>query len=108
MDEAGIAIIDHRFDLDRCGARYQPHQLLARLHHAADRVHGQVLDIAIDRGGERGEVGARLSLGQLALRLGRVARCLGEILAPVANELGGDAVPLGGVSPNPRNCALSF
>ena len=48
-----------------------------------------------DRGGEDGEVGALLHLGELALRLGRVARGLGQILALVADELGGDAVALG-------------
>jgi hypothetical protein len=45
-DEADVAVLDRRRDLERARGRHDAHQRLARLDHAADRVHRQLGDPA--------------------------------------------------------------
>src|SRR5215510_2802850 len=91
-----------RLDGEPVGFRHDQHERLARLHHAADRVHGQLVHDAVLRGADvdahelvLGGNPALHQLGDLALDL---AQLLGHLAAEILIDLEDLQLDLGGLA----------
>ena len=92
MHEADIAVRDHRLDLEPAVLRNDDGEHLRRHHHAADRVHAELLHHAVDRRREELQLGPALGLDDVPAERGDLLIGLGEIVEQGAAALGRDPV----------------
>ena len=92
MHEADIAVRDHRLDLEPAVLRNDDGEHLRRHHHAADRVHAELLHHAVDRRREELQLGPALGLDDVPAERGNLLIGLGEIVEQSAAALGRDPV----------------
>ena len=92
MHEADIAVRDHRLDLEPAVLRNDDGEHLRRHHHAADRVHAELLHHAVDRRREELQLGPAFGLDDVPAERGNLLIGLGEIVEQSAAALGRDPV----------------
>ena len=80
LDEADVAVRDHRLDLQPAVARHHDQQGLRRRDHAADRVDRELLHHAVDRRRQALQPGLLLGLDQFLGEPARLLLGLGEFV----------------------------